>query len=258
MRCAESSLGAVRARLARAGCIAAGEEALQLVTAAPDAATLASWTARRERGEPLAWITGTTRFCGRTILVDAGVYVPRPQTEELAQRAGELLPEGGRAADLCTGSGALAVHLAASVPTADVVGVDIDRRAVRCARSNGVDVVLGDLAAPLGSRLFDMVTSVAPYVPTSHMVFLPADVQCYEPRLALDGGADGLVVVRRVVDAAARLLRQGGWLLVEVGAEQERLLAPTLEASGLAVMASWRDADGDLRGVAAQAVRWTG
>lgn len=242
-------------RLVGAGCVAADEEADELMAAARDEETLEASISRRERGEPLAWITGTLRFCGRTIRVDPGVYVPRLQSQELACRAVALLSEGedgGWAADLCTGTGAIAVHLDAAVPAASVVGVDLDMRAVVCARRNGVPAVLGDLGQALRSEAFDVVTAVAPYVPTGEIRLLPADVQRYEPRLALDGGGDGLDLIRRVVRSAARLLRPGGWLLTEVGGDQDRALIPALAASGFGPAATWLDEDGDLRGLAAQ------
>ncbi len=242
-------------RLMAAGCVAAEEEAEELVAAARDGATLETSVSRREAGEPLAWITGTMRFCGRRVRVDPGVYVPRVQTEELAARGAELMTARGRtsrAVDLCTGSGAVAVHLMASVPAASVVAVDSDLLAADCARHNGVPAVVGYLGQPLARRAFDVVTAVAPYVPTADLRFLPADVQRYEPRVALDGGDDGLELVRRVVVSAAALLRPGGWLLTEVGGEQDRGLAPTLEVCGFGAVVAWSDEDGDLRGLAAQ------
>jgi release factor glutamine methyltransferase len=241
-------------RLVTAGCIAAAEEAASFLAAAPDDPTLEAWLCRREQGEPPAWITGRTLFCGRKLYVAPGVYVPRAQTEELARRAAALLPTYGRAVDLCTGAGAVAAHLKAEVPTAAVTGVDVDLRAAACARRNGVPAVVADLAEPLrrGSG-FDVVTAVAPYVPTGQLGLLPADVQRYEPHLALDGGPDGLELVRGVVAAARRLLRPGGWLLIEVGGEQDQVLRPVLAARGLDPVIPWRDDDGDLRGIATQA-----
>lgn len=241
-------------RLATAGCVAAAEEAAALLAAAPDGATLDAWVGRRETGEPLPWITGRVTFCGRLLHVAPGVYVPRRQSEELARRAAALLPTHGRALDLCTGAGAVAAHLAGAVPTATVLGIDRDLRAAACARRNGVRALVADLAAPLrGHPPVDVVTAVAPYVPTAAIELLPADVQRHEPRVALDGGADGLEVVRQVVAAASRLLRPGGWLLVELGGEQDVALAPTLAASGFDPVTAWWDDDGDLRGLAAQA-----
>jgi len=250
---AESMTATVH-RLAAAGCVAAAEEAAALVAGAPDEPTLDVWLRRRERGEPLAWITGTVEFCGRTLHVDPGVYVPRLQTEELARRAATLLPRNGRAVDLCTGAGAVAAHLTTQVPSAVVVGLDIDRRAAACARRNGVRSVVADLAEPLRvDEGFDLVTAVAPYVPTGDLRLLPADVQRYEPRLALDGGADGLDLIRRIVVAARRLLRPGGWLLIEVGGSQDKALTPTFTATGFDVAIPWWDDEGDLRGIASRA-----
>lgn len=229
-----------------AGCVAAEEEAEELLAAAPDPATLEAWVRRREVGEPLAWIIGSTTFCGRKVLVDSGVYEPRLQSEELARRAAALrASSGGRALDVCTGAGSVAVAIGA------VAAVDVDARAVACARRNGVAAVQARVEQlPFAADSFDVVTAVAPYVPSLDVRLLPADVQRYEPRLALDGGADGLEVVRRIVQAATRLLRTGGWLLLELGGVQDRLLAPALAAGGFGETTVWRDEDGDLRGLA--------
>jgi release factor glutamine methyltransferase len=249
-------LDSVVDRLLAAGCVAAEEEADDLIAVAPDRETLESWIARRTEGEPLAWITGHLEFCGRMIAVDPGVYVPRYQSEDLASRAATLLAlsraRPARAVDLCTGSGAIATHLA-TVPDTSVIGVDLDPLAVACARRNGVAAVAGDLAAlPLRQRAFDLVTAVAPYVPTDEMRFLPADVQRYEPRIALDGGSDGLDLVRLLVDAAARLLRPGGWLVTELGGDQDRALSPALAEAGFGDPLPWFDEDDDLRGLCAR------
>lgn len=253
-----STLAVTTDRLARAGCIAPCEEARELIPAATDQKALEGLLRRRELGEPLAWIVGTTSFCGHLLKVHRGVYVPRPQSEELARRAAALLsanPGGGRAVDLCTGSGAIAVHLMAAAPGAAVVAVDLGVAAANCARSNGVKVAIGDLGRPLRGGRFDVVTAVLPYVPTSELQYLPSDVQRFEPELALDGGDDGLEVARRTVDDAALLLREGGWLLLEIGGQQDRALTPALEDGGFGSVEPWFDDDGDLRGVAAQFCR---
>ncbi len=246
---------AVADRLKAAGCIAAEEEAEELIAAAPNGSVLEVFISRRERGEPLAWITGATQFCGHSVLVDPGVFVPRQQTEELARRAAVLLDVEGerrRLVDLCTGSGAIAVHVKWAFPNANVVAVDSDMGAAICARRNGVMAIRGDLDQPLCLGAFDVVTAVAPYVPTADLRFLPSDVLRYEPRRSLDGGPDGLVLVRRAVAAAARVLRPGGWLLTEVGGDQDRRLVSTLDACGFGAVTTWSDAEGELRGLATQ------
>lgn len=243
---------AVEAVLSGAGCVAADEEAVEIVGRAPDRPTVREWLERRCTGEPLAWIVGGMTFGEAWLRLEPGVYVPRYQTEELARRAAGLLPVGGWALDLCTGSGAVAAYLAAAVPGCRVAGSDLDRRAVGCARRNGVPAAVADLGEGFRSAAFDLVTVVAPYVPTGQLAYLPADVQRYEPASALDGGADGLEVVRRAVSAAGRLLRHGGWLVAEVGGDQDLRLRACLSEAGFAPADPWRDSDGDLRGLAAR------
>ena len=135
--------------LAEAGCIAASDEAGELIRAAAgDRDVLRDLTARRTRGEPLAWLTGSVTFCGVELFVEPGVFVPRWHTEPLARRAATLLPPAGVALDLCTGTGAIAAVLAAAVPTAVVLATDLDGAAVRCARRNGVQAFEGFLDEP--------------------------------------------------------------------------------------------------------------
>src|ERR1700686_1473093 len=127
--------------LSHAGFIAAEEEADALLAcAAGNVELLDSLVARRLTGEPLAWITGRVSFCGLEIRIDPGVYVPRWQSEPLARRAAERLPENGTAIDLCTGSGAIARTLMRKHPGARIVASDLDERAVACATANGVEV----------------------------------------------------------------------------------------------------------------------
>lgn len=234
--------------------MAAAEEAAHFLASAADERTLEAWLSRRERGEPPAWITGAVFFCGQRLHVAPGVYVPRVQSEDLARRAAALLPDNGSAIDLFTGAGAIAAHLKATVASASVVGIDIDMGAAACARRNGVAAAVADLGEPIRShRGFDVVTAVAPYVPTRDLRLLPPDVQRYEPRLALDGGADGLDLVRRAIAAGSRLLRPGGWLLIEVGGDQDGVLVPALTAANFDPVTPWWDDEGDLRGIVSQA-----
>jgi release factor glutamine methyltransferase len=242
--------------LADAGCVAPLEEAQELrEAAAGDGEVLRGLVARRVQGEPLAWVTGSVIFAGHRIGITPGVYVPRQQTEALVRRAIELLPEDGMTADLCTGSGALAVALGRARPRARVVATDIDPTAVRCATDNGVEVFLGHLADPLPSHLrahFDVVTAVVPYVPTEAIVFLPRDVREHEPLLALDGGPRGTQLLAGAVRSASELLRPGGWLLLELGGQQDDELAGVVRSAGFATARRFEDDDGDLRGIEAQ------
>ena len=246
------------ARLRSAGCVAAEEEAALLEAAAGgDGAALEGLVCRREAGEPLAWLLGWAPFGGARLAVAPGVYVPRPHTEALAARAAALLPPGGTAVDLCCGSGAVAASLRRRGAT--VVGVDLDPWAAACAGGNGVAAVVGDIGTglaadgvPVRGGVADVVAAVPPYVPTGALRLLAADVQRHEPRLALDGGADGLDLARAVVAAAARLLKAGGHLLVELGGDEDLALAPTLAAAGFVAVEPWHDEDGDLRGLVAR------
>ena len=172
-----------------AGFVAAGEEARELVASAGgDGALLDELVGRRLTGEPLAWITGSVRFCGVEVRVDPGVYVPRWHSEPLARRAVERLPADGTAIDLGTGSGAIAKTLHANRPGARVAGSDIDERAVACATANGVEAYLGDLFAPVPPLLkgrVDVVVGVVPYVPTSALPLLQRDTFTFESPLSL-------------------------------------------------------------------------
>ena len=240
-------------RLAAAGCVAPDDEARELRRDDPDAAELEARVRRREAGEPLEWITGRARFCALTLHVAPGVYVPRHQTEMLARRATGALPARGKAVDLCTGSGAVAASMRHARPHASVIGVDVDERAARCATRNGVHTIVGDLATPVRAHgAVHVVTAVAPYVPTGQRRLLAGDVQRHEPASSLDGGDDGLAVVRRVVEQAVTLLRPEGVLLLELGGAQDELLAPHLAHHGFIDVESWLDDDGDLRGISAR------
>ena len=242
--------------LTEAGCINALGEADELIRAtAGDAHTLDDLVARRTNGEPIAWLTGAVTFCGVELFVDPGVYVPRRHTEPLARRAATLLPPAGVAADLCTGAGAIAAVLAAAAPTAHVIATELDDTAVRCARRNGVEVFEGFLDDPLPRRFehrVDVLTAVVPYVPTDSLRLLPRDVQAFEPRLALDGGADGTDLLVKVVRRSAAWLRPGGWLLLELGGDQAEVIGPRLDEAGFEGLDVMTDEDGDPRAICAR------
>jgi release factor glutamine methyltransferase len=249
------NLDALAALLSRAGCVAAGEEAAELLEcAAGDAKLLGALFDRRLTGEPLAWITGKVSFCGLEIQVHKGVYVPRWQSEPLALRAVERLPARGTAIDLCTGAGAIAKTLAHKRGRARVVASEFDELAFRCAVANGVDVYLGDLFAPLPQALegrVDVVVGVVPYVPTRELSLMPGDTFVFESSLSYDGGADGTEVLRRVLSESPRFLRRGGALLLELGGEQADALGADLARLGYVDVAVLSDEDGDVRGIEA-------
>jgi release factor glutamine methyltransferase len=238
------------ARLAAAGCVAPDEEAHELMAAAHDPHELEALVLRREDGEPLAWLTGGVSFCGQWIHVDEGVYVPRWQSEEMAVAAGQRLLLQGRGAlavDLCTGAGAVACHLQRASPSSSVLGVELDRRAARCAARNGVVVLIGNLGDALATGCAALVTAVAPYVPSEQLRFLPSDVLRFEPREALDGGLDGLVIIRAVIESATRLLAAGGELFVELGGDQGASARGSLLEAGFHQIELHADDEGDLR-----------
>ncbi|MGN6246624.1 MAG: putative protein N(5)-glutamine methyltransferase [Motilibacteraceae bacterium] len=219
----------VVARLRAAGCVFAEEEARLLQEAAADPAELDALLDRRADGEPLEHVVGWAEFCGLRVLLDPGVFVPRPRTELMARRVVGLARSVGGSApvvvDLCCGSGAVAAAVLASVPGAEVHAADVDPAAVRCARRNlpGQPVHEGDLFEALPALLrggIDVLAANVPYVPTDQIAFLPVEARDHEPRVALDGGVDGLDLLRRVADGAGRWLRPGGHLLVEVSRRQ--------------------------------------
>jgi release factor glutamine methyltransferase len=250
-----SALTRLTSMLARAGCVAADEEAAELLVAADgDQSTLLSLVHRRLRGEPLAWVTGRASFGELVITVEPGTYVPRWQSLELASRAAARLPEGGRAIDLCTGSGAIAAALHLRRRTAHIVGTDIDPGAVACARDNGIDARRGDLFDPVPSEFegaTDVVVAVVPYVPTPALQYLPHDARAYEVPSHYHGGTDGTDVLRRVVADAPQFLRSGGGLLLELGGEQADLIREQMNLLGYGQIEVWADDDGDVRGIEA-------
>ena len=220
-----------------------------------DVARLRELVARRCLGEPLGWLVGSVRFCGETVLVHPGVYVPRGQSEPMALEAVARLPEQGVAVDLCTGAGAIAVVLTCRRPSARVVASEIDPLAAACARANGIDVFEGDMAARLPDDLtgqVDVVTAVVPYVPTGELRLLPRDVITYEPRRALDGGEDGTRFLRRAILEAVPLLRSGGSLLLELGGAQADLAKPVLVENSYGDVELFVDEHRDLRAIFAR------
>ncbi|HET9595620.1 MAG TPA: peptide chain release factor N(5)-glutamine methyltransferase [Anaeromyxobacteraceae bacterium] len=205
---------------------------------------------RRAEGEPTAWLTGVREFHGRPFASDARALVPRPETELLVEAALAALPERGSALDLCTGTGCVGVTLALERPGARVVSVDLSEDALALARENSarlgaaVELLRGDLFAPLapGDR-FHVVAANPPYVPTGELAGLSREVR-REPRLALDGGPDGLAVARRIVAGAAAWLLPGGTLALEMHESHVEALPALCRAAGFARAEARRDLAG--------------
>jgi len=266
---AGEAVARVTRELAAAGCVSAAAEARWLVEEATDPRALRAMVARRVAGEPLQYVVGWAPFGRLRLRVGHGVFVPRPETEGLADRAATHLRAAAHlrihrgtgglrgagppavvgfpgplrpiAVDLCTGSGAIACFLAAEVPGARVLATELDPAALAWARPNtdryGVELLAGDLDAPLPAELagrVDVLCANVPYVPSGAIPTLPRDVRDHEPRLALDGGPDGLDVLRRVAARAERWLAPGGVLLCEIGDDQGEAATALLAEAGLA------------------------
>jgi release factor glutamine methyltransferase len=236
----------VIAKLRAAGCVFAEDEARLLISAAGSPAELAAMTQRRASGLPLEHVVGWAEFCGLRIAVDPGVFVPRRRTEFLVRQAVALLDRAATArrlvvVDLCCGSAAVGVAVATACRSGvELHAVDIDPAATQCARRNvqavSGQVYLGDLFAPLPAALagrVDLLVANVPYVPGAEVALLPPEARLHEPQVALDGGGDGLDVLRRVVADAPHWLAPGGWLLAETSERQADTAVRIAKLAGL-------------------------
>lgn len=199
---------------------------------------------RRAAGEPLQYVTGEMPFRHLIIHVERGVFIPRPETEVLVDAVIEGLAgvDEPEVADLCTGSGCVAVSIAHEVPTSRLWAVDANEQAVEAARRNAlyagvqnrVQVVHGDMFSPLMSELtgrLDAVVANPPYIPSAQVPDLPVEVLGFEPCLALDGGPDGLREARRIAEGAYRWLRPNGLLAMELASDRATAMAEEMRGS---------------------------
>ncbi len=196
---------------------------------------------RRASGEPTFYLLGQREFLGRRFKVDPRVLVPRPETELVTEAALEKLPPTAPSVlELCTGSGCIGLSIAAEREAVRVTAVDLSAPALAVARENAealaltgrVELLEGDLFAPVAGRTFDLVVANPPYIESAVLPTLSAEVR-REPALALDGGPDGLDVYRRLVAAAPAHLAPGAWLVLEIGEGQGPALLQLFAAAGL-------------------------
>ncbi len=216
-------------------------------------------TLRREAREPIGHILGRKSFWTLDLDVSADVLSPRPETELLVETALEILPKGSaaRVLDLGVGSGAIILAILAERPDTTGVGVDVSESALASARRNAeklgladrLDLQGGDWSAGL-EEAFDLVVSNPPYIPSADIDGLEPEVVRYEPRLALDGGADGLSAYRAILAALPRLLRPGGAYALEVGIGQAEAVRGLAVEQGLTAETPRLDLNGIARVVA--------
>lgn len=219
--------------------------------------------ARRADGEPVAYLTGMRAFWTLDLAVDAGVLIPRPETERLVELALERLPGDCslRIADLGTGSGAIALALASERPAARIVAVDASQDALDVARANAarlgavnVDFRHGHWCEPLGQERFDLVASNPPYIAQCDPYLQQGDLR-HEPALALASGTDGLDAIRIIVSCALQCLHPNGWLLLEHGWQQGEAVRALLEQAGYVEVATETDLEGRERVTLGRRVR---
>jgi release factor glutamine methyltransferase len=211
---------------------------------------------RRAAHEPVQYLVGFEEFRELRLRVTPEVLVPRPETEALVEWALEVIGAESRprAADIGTGCGAVACALAAGHPGVEVAAVDCSPSALAVAAENvarlglgaRIRLLAGDGLEPVFSNEapIDLVVANPPYLPSAVIPSLPLEVSRYEPRVALDGGPDGMAVSRRIIFAAGRALRPGGWLLLEIGDEQAGPLGSLLAAEGFTRIEARRDLTG--------------
>jgi release factor glutamine methyltransferase len=243
-------------RLRAAGCVYAEDEAALLTEATGDPDELERLVARRVAGEPLEAILGWAEFRGLRIAVEPGVFVPRARTGVLVEQALPHVRNGTVVVEMCAGAAAVAAAVAAEVPGAEAHAAELDPVAVRAARRNldPARVYEGDLFDALPARLrgrIDVLVANAPYVPSGEIALMPSEARDHEPRLALDGGADGLDVQRRIAALAPEWLAPGGVLIIETSERQASGTVALLAAAGFEAHAVHDD---ELDGTAAVGV----
>jgi release factor glutamine methyltransferase len=214
-----------------------------------EAAHLAALVARRQGGEPIAYIVGQREFFGLPFRVTPAVLIPRPDTELIVELAIERLAPRARLLDMGTGSGAIAVSVAHTRPDALVTALDVSEEALAVARANAaangaaVRFLRSDWFAALGKEEFDLIASNPPYIAAGDAHLAQGDLR-FEPSAALTDFADGLAALRTIIEGAPAHLVQGGWLLLEHGYDQAEAVRALLSDAGYGEVQSWRDLGG--------------
>lgn len=204
--------------------------------------------ARRGRREPLQHILGTQEFDGLSFEVTPAVLIPRHDTETLLEQAIEHAPEAACILDLGTGSGCISIALGRRLPDARITAVDLSEEALLVARRNAelngvaIEFLQGSFFQPVNGRTFNLIVSNPPYITTADLSELQPEVRDFEPKLALDGGPDGLAAYRAIIMEAPKHLAPGGWLLLEVGAGQAQDVVALLAQSGFTAIITATDA----------------
>lgn len=198
---------------------------------------------RRLKGEPIAYIVGSKEFMNFDLTVDENVLIPRPETEILVEAVIDRLKNFSgkiKIADLGTGSGAIAISIAKFIVNVEVEAVDISEKAIDIAKLNAINnnvadkinFHVGDLFDPIVDQKFNAIVSNPPYIPSDIINTLQSEVKNYEPRIALDGGADGLNFYRKIIDLSPKLLLKNGFIAVEIGYDQSELITNLIESGG--------------------------
>ncbi len=197
---------------------------------------------RRQTGEPIQYITGHAEFFGLPFHVTPAVLIPRPETEHLVEELLRLAANwpNPRVADIGTGSGAIAVAIARTLPGVHITATDLSPTALEIAQQNArrnqvedrISFLTGDILAPLAGLQFEIIASNPPYIPTTDQPTLSVEVRDHEPHNALFAGADGLEIYQRLIPAARQHLVPSGWLLLEIGYNQQPAIEALLLHSG--------------------------
>lgn len=219
---------------------------------------------RRLGREPMAYIIGRKEFWSLEFLVKPGVLIPRPETEFVVEAAIKYLPAQGKIVEVGTGSGAIAICLAKELTQVELLATDISETALQIARANArlhlvnerLFFLKADLLNPFGPQTVEAIISNPPYIPSDEIPLLAPEISIFEPRLALDGGQDGLLYYRQLIKQARTVLKKKGWLILEIGFAQRDLVIDECQKQGYYIKEVIADYSNLDRVIIAQMVDW--